>query len=774
MHPSPESDSSTPKPTPSKYVRLVWALWTVFLVSFGGIALFLLLVNYNLFGLVGGMPGLDNLNNPKSEVASEVYTADNVLLGKYFRENRSPVKGIDELSPNLIKALYATEDIRFEEHPGIDLRGILSTPFYLLRGKRKGSSTITQQLAKNLFSTRGDQYDGPLTKIPGLGIVFIKAKEWIVAIKLERQYTKEEILTMYLNTVDFGSNAFGIKVAAQTFFNTQPQNLKVEQAATLVGILKAPFYYSPIYNTENSVRRRNIVMDQMVKYGFLSADRADSLKALPYDRGSYKVESHNDGIATYFRAELKKELSAFCKENGYSLSSDGLRIYTTLDSRLQRYAEEAMLQHMEYLQDQFFKHWRGRNPWRYENGKEIENFIENAAKRTEVYRSYLASTDGDSKAALQKMKAKVPMTVFTYRGPRDTMMSPLDSIKYYKNYLHAALLSVEPQTGHIKAWVGGVNFRYFKYDHVRQGRRQPGSSFKPILYATAMEAGYTPCYEVNDVPYTFHIASTGQNWTPQNSDGKFSGRRLTLRKALAESINSVAAALMDKIGINKVVEMGQRLGIESPLDPVPALCLGSSDVTLYEMVGAYATFINKGEYIKPFYLTRIEDKNGNVIKRFNPEKREVLNPETAWLMVHLLRGSTIERNGTALGLYRWGNTLRGGNEVAAKTGTTSNYSDGWFMGCTQQLVTGVWVGGDERSIHFTTSDLGQGSRMALPIWSYYMDKVYNDPSTRILKQAFARPDSLSVELDCAKAGLYGAGDSTQVNPLKPGKLPEEF
>ena len=721
-------------------------LWLSFFGGTGLLAGFTAMVSYNPYNLFGGMPGLDNLANPKSETASEVLSADNKLIGKYFRENRSPVS-FEEISPNLIKALYATEDIRFDSHSGIDLKGLLSIPFSLLRGQRRGSSTITQQLAKNLFSTRSEAYSGTLSSVPGLGTAIIKAKEWVTAVKLERNYTKKEIITMYLNTVHFGSNAYGIKVAAQTFFNTQPSRLNVQQAALLVGVLKGQSYFSPVYKPKRSRERRNTVMDQMVKYDFITEAEAESLKTLPLQL-VYKVESHNDGYATYFRSELRKDLLAFCREQHYDLFSDGLKIYTNIDSRMHRYAEEALEKHMKYLQGRFFEYWHGRNPWCDETGKEIPNFIENAAKRSEIYRSFLEQT-GNPDTAMALMRNPVPMTVFSWQGERDTVLSPLDSIAYYKRYLHAGLLSMDPRTGFIKAWVGGINYKFFKYDHVKQGRRQPGSSFKPFLYVAAMDNGYTPCYEMVDAPVTFYVEGSKTYWSPQNADGYFTGEHMTLRKAMALSINSVAAALMQKVGVKTVVEYAKRLGIESPLDPVPSLCLGSSDVSLYEMVGAYSTFVNKGTWTRPYFITRIEDKHGNVLRRFNPEKKEVISEETAFTMVYMLRGATQERNGTSMGLYNLGKTLYG-NEVGGKTGTTSNYSDGWYMGCTHDLVTGIWVGGDDRCIHFRSMLLGQGGKMAMPIWSYYMDQVYADTTLPVKKGRFERPLNYGIELDCKK------------------------
>lgn len=725
---------------------------------FSGIILWTLAVSVNFIGLFGGMPGTENLLNPKSELASEVYTEDGVLLGKYFKENRSPAK-FEELSPNLIKALFATEDIRFEEHSGIDLKGTMAILWYLVRFDKRGSSTITQQLAKNLFSTRSELYDGTFSSIPGVRTLIIKTKEWITAVKLERTYTKQEILTMYLNTVDFGSNAFGIKTASKTFFNTTPDKLDVVQSAVLVGVLKAPTLYSPIYNPVRSLARRNTVIDQMGKYKLISEGEAAALKIKPINMSSYRVDNHNEGIGTYFRAELKKDLLRYCRERGMDLYADGLKIHTTIDYRMQQYAEKALDSHMRYQQASFFKYWKGKNPWVDEDGKEIKNFILTAAKRTPLFQSFKEQFNGNEDSAILAFKRPVRTTLFSWRGAIDTTISPWDSIGYTKHFLHAGMMSMDPYSGHIKAWVGGINFKFFKYDHVRQGKRQPGSSFKPIVYATAMDNGFTPCTEMVDLPTTFYNKETNTYWTPKNSDGNYSGERMTLRKAMAQSINSVAAQVIKKLGPERVVEFAKKLGITSPLDPVPALCLGSSDVSVFELVSAYSTFVSGGTWTKPYYITRIHDKNGNLLATFNPEKKEVISEETAYMMVHMLMGATRERNGTALGLHRLGKTLVG-NEVGGKTGTTSNYSDGWFIGITKQLVTGIWVGGEDRSIHFRSFNLGQGSRMAMPIWSYYMDKVYANPALGITKGPFKRPKNMSVDLTCN--GRSASSDTTAI------------
>ncbi|WP_347157474.1 penicillin-binding protein 1A [Pontibacter chitinilyticus] len=740
------TSQKTAKPTKRFYPKVVATIWILFLGGLAALILYIYAVSINFLNLFGELPSTRSLENPKSELASELYSADNVLLGKYFRENRSPVD-YEDLPDNLINALRATEDIRFEEHSGIDPQAMGRVATAIILGhSRGGGSTLTQQVAKNLFNTRSEEMnDGLLNDVPLLRTLIHKTKEWIMSVKLERSYTKKEIMTMYLNTVDFGSNAYGIKVAAKTFFNKKPQELDVEESAVLVGLLKAPSYYSPKFNPQNSKRRRNTVLAQMVKYDLLPAETFNKLKDKDI-KLDYRVESQNIGMAPYFRTEASKFLQKWCRENGYDLYADGLKVYTTIDSRMQNYAEQALAAHMADRQKVFYEHWKGRNPWIDNSGHEIKDFPEQAIKRTQRYRRLMERFDGNKDSVNYYLNKKIPMTVFTWNGEKEMNMSPMDSLKYYKHFLQAGFMAMEPETGHIRAWVGGINYEHFKYDHVKQASRQPGSTFKPFLYTAAMENGYYPCYEVIDTKTCVPLPD-GNMWCPSNSDNKYSGKKYTLRQALAESVNSISAFLVNKLGAETLANTAKRMGITTPLDPTPSLALGTSDVTLFDMVGAYGTFVNGGTWVEPNFITRIEDKHGNVIAEFEPKKVEALSPETAYLMIHMLRAPT-EPGGTAYGL-RFRNHLT--NDIGAKTGTTQNQSDAWFMGITPNLVCGTWVGGDDRSIHFRSITLGQGAKLAMPIYGAFMNKVYADKSLDVSKAAFPKPSMpISVELDCSK------------------------
>ncbi|MDO9553637.1 penicillin-binding protein 1A [Rhodonellum sp.] len=733
--------------------KIIKYIWITFTVGLAGFILFIWAVSGNFLGLFGELPDFKALENPQSEQASELYSADGVLLGNYFRENRSPVT-YNDLSPNLVHALIATEDVRFEKHSGIDFQSMGRVLFksLILRQSAGGGSTLSQQTAKNLFKLRTQESQGLLSKIPGLKMLIIKTKEWIVATRLEKSYTKNEILTLYLNTSEFGSNAYGIKTAAKTFFKKETNNLNIQESATLVGLFKAPSYYSPVYNPENSLRRRNTVLGQMEKYEYITEAEYDSISKLPVEL-DYRVDNQNQGSATYFREIIKADLIKWTKENlksdgsTYDLFGDGLKIYTTIDSRMQRHAEESVDEHMRELQKKFEKEIGNRDPWIDNTGKVIPNFLETAVKRTETYR-LLVNRYGQNSDSIQiKLNEKKKMRVFSWnRSEIDTLMSTMDSLRHYKKHLQAGFVSMDPENGHIKAWVGGINHKHFKYDHVKQGKRQPGSTFKPFVYAAAIENGYSPCYTVMDQPVQVNIPGQPA-WSPKNADGKFSYTNMTIRRAMAQSVNSVTAYMMKKLSPKVVVETAHRLGITSDLEEVPALALGTSDVTIFEMVGAFGTFVNKGEHIVPFYIDRIEDKNGNVLQQFTPRKKPAMSEEHAYLMLYMLRGGFEETRGTSQGVSR--DIRDNGNELGGKTGTTQNASDGWYMGVSKDLVSGVWVGGDDRAIHFRSWISGQGGQTARPIWVKYMAKVYADPALNITKGPFPRPERpLSIEINC--------------------------
>ncbi len=726
-------------------------LWIVFLILILGLPLHIFFVKNDLFGLYGGMPSLREVENPENDLSSEILSADGVSLGRYFRYNRSQVHYKD-LSPDLINTLLISEDHRFYDHSGLDLPAYLRVIKGLLTFSNSGGgSTLTQQLAKNLYTQNTDKsLDGPFAKLGKIPRRLIqKTKEWIIAVNLEENFTKEEIIAMYMNTSDFSSNAFGIKIAAETYFNKQPDSLNLQESAILVGMLQAPSFYNPKRNPNNALKKRNEVLLKIYrhKYKIKTEQQFDSIKALPIEL-SYSVQNQNQGLATYFRTVLGNYLLSYCNARGLDLYNEGLKIYTTIDSRMQRYAEEAVAEQMKKLQAKFYTEWekRNRNPWVDEDWHEIKGFLAKRIRQTDAYR-LLAEKYGENSDSLQIMlKMKKQMTVFSWKGERDTLFSSYDSLNYYKRFLQTGMMAMDPISGHIKAWVGGIDHKYFKYDHVQQAKRQPGSTFKPFIYGLAMESDYPPSYTLRDISPQFK--PKGQPaWYPSNSEppARGTGEKMTLRQAMARSVNSITAQMMQALGAENVVEFAHRVGIESKLDAVPALCLGVSDVSLFELVGAYCTFVNGGINTKPFFITRIEDKNGNVIENFVPKTREAINEQTAYKMVYMLRGGVEESHGTSTGLDP---ELRKDNEIGGKTGTTNDASDGWYVGVTHDLVAGVWVGGDERSIHFPSWVFGQGAATARPIWAGFMKRVYADPSTGITKGQFTRPSSgVDISLD---------------------------
>ncbi len=743
--------------------KLIIAIWVIFAGFFIGLPLYIVAVGNNFMGLFGGMPSLAQLENPETDLSSTLYYANGEEMGKYFRTNRSKVD-FDHLSDELKTTLVVSEDHRYYNHSGLDFIAYMRVLKGLLTfSPAGGGSTITQQLAKKLYATRSSEMEGPIARLGRIPrLIISKTKEWIIAVKLEKTFTKKEILALYLNTVDFGSNTYGIKSAAKTFFGKEPSELNYQESATLIGLLQGVTRFSPVLNYDNSIRKRNEVLTKLGRAGVLTPEELDSLKQLPIDLSNYKVENQNTGLATYFREVIKRDLIKFCKERNIDLFEAGLKIYTTIDKDLQQYAENAMAWWMDSLQTTFLEEWGDKNPWVDEDGREIPSFIEMVMKRTDRYRKLKRKYGENSDSIDIILNTPRPMRVFSWEGEIDTVMSPMDSLRYYKKFLQAGFMAMDPHTGHIKAWVGGINHKYFKYDHVRQGKNQPGSTFKPIVYATAIENGYYPCYEVVDERRTYQTGGDPPTWSPENANRKFTGEKLTLRQGLARSKNSVTAYIMSLIGPENVVKKARSLGIESDLAPVLALALGVSDVSVYELVGAYSAFANKGTYTKPFYITRIEDKNGEIIQNFVPQQKQALSEEDAYLMLYMLRGTVEEEGGTARSLdYRW-HLTDGNNEIGAKTGTTQNYSDGWFMGVTKDLVAGVWVGGDDRAIHFPNIRHGQGSYMALPIWAKFMTDVYADDSLGYERGPFERPRKpLSVTLDCSKYGLQPADSLLQ-------------
>ena len=709
------------------YQRIVTPIATFIVLFF----LYLRAVDVDFLGLFGKSPDMEIIENPINDEASLIYSADSVLIGKFFNENRSPVQ-FEEISPYMIDALISTEDERFYLHHGIDYGGLFAAFKDMLKGNARGASTITQQLVKNLFKMRSQYSTGVLGRVPVLKILIMKSKEWITATKIENLYSKKDILTLYLNTVDFGSNAFGIKTAAKTYFNTTPDQLNPQQCATLVGLLKATTTYNPKVNPKNSLARRNVVLNNMRKYGSLTKQECDSISQLPMDL-SYSVENTYDGQAQYFREKLKDYLADWCKENNINLYADGLKIYTTVDTRLQKYAEEAVLKQMRVLQQRFDQHWRGRTPWRDEYGREIPNFIENIAKNSSYYKILEKKYPNQPDSIDFYMNQPHTVKLFTYDTPDRTMeceISTMDSIRYMVRQMHCGFVAMEPQTSFVRAWVGDIDFNAWKYDKVT-AMRQPGSTFKLFVYAAAMEVlGLTPTDRRQDSYISIPVTdSKGKNgyWTPHNANGYCTNAYVTLRAAFARSINTIAVKLGQEAGIPYVINMAKRMGIKSKLENLPSLALGASDVTLLELIDAYCCVMNDGMQRDPILVTQIVDREGNIIYNCQnevPLPKRAMNYRTAFYMQRLLWAGMHEPGGTTQALWEYIHCYD--TEFGGKTGTSSNHSDAWFVGCSPYLVGGAWFGGEYRSIHFRTGALGQGSRTALPIFGYFMDKVMHD------------------------------------------------
>ena len=746
-------------------IKLFWGLFLAGILTvaaiFGSAAL----------GLFGPMPPLQQLENPKTNLATQIISSDGEILGKFFyNDNRTPI-GFDELPEHLVQALVATEDERFYAHSGIDFRGTFRAIAFL--GKRGGASTITQQLARQLFvGVRSRNKAQAITQ---------KIKEWVLAVMLERRYTKQEIIAMYLNIYDFGYQADGIQSAAKIYFNKTPMTLSKEESATLVGMLKNSSLFNPKRRPEMTRDRRNVVFQQMYRNDFITKEERDSLQQLPLTL-EFTPDSHREGLATYFRTYVKQYMQKWVKDNPkadgerYDIYRDGLRIYTTIDSRLQALGEQAMEQHMKKLQDEFFKQntptLNPTAPFLELREGEIDTLLERSARRSERWRALRASGK-DEESIWATFKEPTPMTVFSWKGDIDTVMTPLDSMRYYKHYLRGAMMSMDPVNGHVKTWVGGFNYKHFQYDQVRQGRRQIGSTFKPFLYATAIDQlRLSPCDILPDALFCIEPMKFGnvEAWCPKNSGDKY-GQMRTLKNALANSVNTVSARLMDKVGPTPVVNLAKKMGITSYLPRVPSIALGTPDISLFEMVGAYSTFANKGIYVKPITITRIEDKNGTVLFEVAPETRDVISEESAYVTLNLLKGVTEGgsgqrlRHNVAKDNYAYQAVVTGypyefTNPIAGKTGTTQNHSDGWFMGMVPNLVTGVWVGGEDRAVHFDNIAYGQGASMALPIWALFMKAAYENPDLGISLEDFEAPEVVGIPIDCAPI------DPNALNPLE--------
>jgi len=735
-------------------LKLFWIVFSIGILSF--VSIFLAAG----FGLLGKMPEFRQLENPKTNLATQIFSADNKVIGKfYYNDNRTPLY-YEEIPKNLIDALIATEDERFYDHSGIDLRSTLRAVVYL--GEKGGASTVSQQLARQLFTGVRSRNT--------LDAVIQKIKEWVIAVQLERRYAKKEILTMYLNLYDFNYNADGLRSAANIYFSKEPSELLLEESAMLVGMLKNSSLYNPIRRPELVTSRRNIVFQQMLRNEMLTQKEVDSLQQLPLQI-QFNPQSHREGLATYFRAYLRQFMLNWIQDNPkpdgekYNLYLDGLTIYTTLDSKMQTYAENAVKEHMSNLQDAFFEQntpkWNPTAPFLDLSEKEVERLMGQAMMRSERWRKMklAGKTEDEIKASFEQ---KTAMRIFSWKGEIDTVMRPIDSIRHYKHFLRSGMMSMNPQTGHVKAWVGGINYKHFQFDHVFQGKRQIGSTFKPFVYASAIDQlKLSPCDSFPDGFYCVEARKFGAHeaWCPKNSGDRYTGMR-TLKNALANSVNTISARLIDKVGPGPVSKLAADLGISSKIPNVPSIALGTADLSVYEMVAAYGAFANQGIYVKPVMVTRIEDKNGTVLFEATPETRDVLSEESAYVTVKLLEGVTesgsgirlrhrgAEENNPYFGTVVTGYPYEFQNPIAGKTGTTQNQSDGWFIGMVPNLVTGVWVGGEDRATHFNSIAYGQGATMALPIWALYMKKLYEDPLLEVSIDSFPAPERVSIPLDC--------------------------
>lgn len=753
-----------------KYVKWLWIL------MIAGIFCIFACVGLAAVGAFGPLPTFEEIENPKSNLASEIITSDNKVLGKFYRENRTHTEYKD-LSPHLVNALVATEDERYYQHSGVDFEALARAIFRM--GKDGGGSTITQQLAKQLFHEPAQST---------VERILQKFKEWVIAARLERQYTKQEIIAMYFNQFDFLYQAVGINSAAKIYFNTTPDSLSLEQSAILVGMVQNPVYYNPKRDTTRMKTRRNTVFYQMLRNDLITQGEFDSLKQRPLTI-KFSRQSHLEGLAPYFREYLRAYMKDWVKDHPkpdgteYNIYTDGLKIYTTLDYRMQTYAEEAVKEHFSNLQRVFFKMEKGRQtaPFHNVTSDQIGSLMERAKRRSNHYKSLKAR--GMSADSIDIVfNTPKPMTVFSWNGDIDTLFSPMDSIRYYKSFYQTGMISVEPQTGFVKAWVGGIDYKHFKYDHVKQGKRQVGSTFKPFVYATAIkQKHYSPCFTVPNVETCIEKGKFGllDDWCPSNSDGEYGGE-YTLKYALANSVNTVTTYLMKQVGPDPVTRLVHEMGVKSDIEAVPSIALGTVDLSVYEMAGSYTTFANKGVYTEPIMITRIEDRNGVVLQEFSPQTNEVMSEEDAYVILDLMKGVTQGGTGTRL-RGKWGsypNDVVTGypwtfeNPIAGKTGTTQNNSDGWFMGVVPNLITAVWGGCEDRSAHFGSITYGQGATVSLPVWALYMKKCYADKHLNVSKGDFEKPlTPISVELNCKE---YKDEEGDPIELEDPNAVPDEL
>ena len=735
-----------------------WYFKTGVVIASAFVAFFVYLgmVDINFLWLFGKSPGWSTINNPITAQASEIYSADGKLIGKYFNENRTPVT-YGDVNPVFWNTLIDTEDERFYSHWGVDPIGMFAAAKdAVTKGDGRGASTITQQLAKNLFRVRTEYSTGLLGKIPGIRMLIMKTKEWIIATKLELSYDKNTILSMYANTVDFGSSAYGIKTACKTYFNIAPKDLTAAQSATLVGMLKATTTYNPITHPENSLKRRNTVLANMVRRGHLSQAVYDSLSQTPLSL-KYNVETNYDGQANYFREAVADYLKDWCEANGYDLYTSGLKIYTTLDTRMQKYAEDAAIKQMRQVQQNFKNHWGKNDPWIDERGRVIPDFIEGIARKQPVYNWLLEKFPNQPDSITYYLNKPHKVKLFDYaKGSIEMNISTMDSIRYMVRFMHCAFVAMEPQTGAVKAWVGDINFDAWKYDKVK-AMRQPGSTFKLFVYTEAMNQGLTPCDKRRDEYITMQVYDKKKQevvtWTPSNANGSFSGDSMPLKSAFAKSINSVAVRLGQEMGIKRIIETAEKMGIKSPLEDAPSLALGSSDVNLLELTNAYCTIANDGMHHEPVLVTRIEDKDGKEVFLGPATSEQAVPYKTAFLVQQLLMGGMREPGGTSQSLWGYVGDYRD-TDFGGKTGTSNNHSDAWFMGVSPKLVVGAWVGGEYRSIHFRTGALGQGSRTALPICGYFLQSVFRDPAFKQYHGKFGKPRDADITRDMYLCDSY--------------------